>query len=158
MNYYKTADNQVYAYEETQMDWVKENNKVAELKLVEISESEAAAIANPPPTKEQRIEAAVAALNGEKEEKLNTLKVRYQDANYDADERSQTRIIGAVTLLSQAPAGAAQSWIDADNTERELTAADLAAIGALIAREITSITLEYRAKKDAVLAEVGAEQ
>jgi hypothetical protein len=43
MNYYKTSDNQIYAYEDSQMAWVKANNKIAELGLTAISEAEAMA-------------------------------------------------------------------------------------------------------------------
>jgi hypothetical protein len=148
MKYFITPDAQVYAYEDNQMDWVRENNKIAELKLTAISEAEANALINPPPSKEELLQQALSLLDNEKEERLKKLKVNYNGANYDADERSQLRVTGAVTLLALAPEGITQSWIDADNQTRELTAHDLAAIGAAIANAITAITLEYRAKKD----------
>ena len=152
MNYYKDKSDHIWAYSEDQMEWVKEHNKIKEQGLTPISEAEANAILNPPPTKEQRIEAALSALEAEKNAKLQSLKIEYNGANYDADERSQLRVTGAVTLLSLAPSGTTQQWVDADNITRELSAGDLAAIGAIIANTITQITLDYRAKKDAAIA------
>ncbi|WP_052760864.1 tail fiber assembly protein [Photorhabdus thracensis] len=48
MKYYKSKDNQVYAYESdgSQNDWIKPD-------LILVTEAEAMAIANPPPTPEQ---------------------------------------------------------------------------------------------------------
>jgi hypothetical protein len=157
MKYFKSADNVIFAYEEEQMAWVAENNVIADRGLTPISEEEANAIINPPLTKEQRIEAAIAELENEKAEALRTLKVEYGGAEYDADEKSQSLINGAVTLLMLAPAGTAQEWIDANNVKRDLTLQDLAAIGALIGAEVTQITIAYRQKKDAAKAAIEAE-
>ncbi|MDR1451373.1 MAG: DUF4376 domain-containing protein [Helicobacteraceae bacterium] len=101
--------------------------------------------------KEERLEAALIALEAEKETALKELKVEYDGARYDADERSQLRVTGAVTLLSLAPEGTRQEWIDADNVTRDLTISDLAAIGSLIAQRVTEIALAYRAAKDAAI-------
>jgi hypothetical protein len=157
MNYFIKESGEIYAYADEQMDYVAENDIIAKNGLTPISEEEALKILNPPPTKEQRIETALAELESEKEAALKTLKVEYNGASYDADERSQMRISGAVTLLTLAPAGTAQTWIDADNTPRSLTLGDLAAIGALIAAKVTEITVSYRAKKDAAIADIEAE-
>lgn len=60
MSYFKTPQNEVYAYEDEQMEWVAEHNKIAELGLTEISEAEAMAITNPPrPLTEEQIRAAI---------------------------------------------------------------------------------------------------
>lgn len=157
MNYYKRiADGQIYAYEDNQMDWVRENNKIEELGLEPITQTEADAILNPPPTKEQRIATAVSEINAERDAELIGLVVEYNGASFDADEKSQLRMTAALTLLSAAPAGTAQSWITADNSTRELTAGDFAAIGAIIAAKVTEIMLAARLKKDAAIAEIEA--
>jgi hypothetical protein len=138
------------------MAWVTENNKIEELGLIPISEAEALAILNPPPTKEQRIETAVVALDAERDAKLAALKVEYNGANYDADEKSRALITSAAMLLSLAPAGTTQEWIGADNIVRNLTLQDLAAIGSLIGQEVTRLTIEYRLKKDAAIEAIEA--
>jgi hypothetical protein len=110
-----------------------------------------------PPSKERLIEQTIAEINAERDKTLGDLVVDYNGARYDGDERSQLRITGAVTLLSLAPAGTTQQWIDADNITRELNARDLASIGALIAAKVTQITIEYRAKKDAAIEAIEGE-
>jgi hypothetical protein len=157
MNYFIKKSGEIYAYADEQMDYVAENDIIAKNGLTAISEEEALKIINPPPTKEQRIETALAELEGEKEAALKTLKVEYNGASYDADEKSQSLINGAVTLLMLAPAGSTQEWIDADNVKRDLTLQDLAAIGALIGAKLTEITIGYRAKKDAAKAAIEAD-
>ncbi|MDR2153063.1 MAG: DUF4376 domain-containing protein [Helicobacteraceae bacterium] len=157
MNYYKTIDNRVYAYGDDQMQWVADNNKIAELGLTPISEAEALAITNPPPTKEQRIAREIAAINRERDAELAALIVEYNGAKYDADEKSQLRMTAVLSLLSVAGENATQEWIDADNITRSLTANDFAQIGEIIAQKVTQIMFEARQRKDAAIAEIEGE-
>lgn len=157
MNYYKTESNQIYAYDDNQMEWVAANNKIKELKLTAITEAEALALSNPPPSKAERTERALAELKREKEALLDKLTVTYNGVDYDANERSQIRINGAITLLSLAPEGTTQDWVSASDETHALTSRDLIALGAAIAAKLSEITFDYAARKAALIAEIEEE-
>jgi hypothetical protein len=60
MTYYKTPENEIYAFDKGQADLAA--RKITELGLIEVTEAEAAAIANPPPSAERMTQAAIAQL------------------------------------------------------------------------------------------------
>ncbi|MDR0664284.1 MAG: DUF4376 domain-containing protein [Helicobacteraceae bacterium] len=149
MQYYKDNNGAYYVFDDLE--------RHIDGSYIRISEAEYLQSLEPPkPTKEQRIARVISEINAERDARLLNLIVEYNGARYDADEKSQLRMTAALALLSAAPPGTTQSWIDADNAARELSASDFAAIGAIIAQEVTRIMLAARERKDAAIAAIEA--
>jgi hypothetical protein len=149
MRYFKDDKGAFFGLDDDLLAFMSEIGKMDG--LIEVTEYETL-------TKEQKIEVALSALKSEKEEKLKDLIVPYKGVDYDANERSQIRIAGAVTLLSLAPPETSLEWVDANDEIRTLNAQDLTAIGASIAEKLAEITLDYVAKKAAAIAKIEAEE
>lgn len=71
---------------------------------------------------------------------------------YDYDSKARDRIAAAIIALDVQGDGAKISWTTADNEDAVVTAADLRAIVAAVARRSNTLHIAYREAKDKVEA------
>lgn len=115
MPYFKDAQNKVCFLEASDVsDWKKPD-------WVAISDAEADAIRNPPPTAEQLRERA----KHERSVAVSNITVTTAAGHaFDGDETSQTRMARAILAL-QATGTPSVNWVLADNSVIQATAAEL---------------------------------
>lgn len=116
MEYFKSQDGNVYAYDADQVAAGLADDKTP------MTAEEVEAHTNPPKTAEQLREewkAQRAAL-------VEAIKVTTQAGNeFDGDEISQGRMARAIIALDASPAGTTVNWVLADNSVIQATAAEL---------------------------------
>lgn len=148
MKYYKNKKNDIYAYDEdTAKDFLA--SKIKELSLVEITEDEAKAILNPPPTEAELAKQAKAQINSEYElavrelttgvpdsEKSTWLKQEQEARAYLADSATATPLLDALSA--------------ARGTEKSLLVGRIIAKADLYAQAIGTLTGIRQAKEDAL--------
>lgn len=115
MRYFKVANGDVFAYDDEQIDVGLADDKVA------MTAAEVEAHLHPTPTEEQLRE----QWKARRAEAVANIKVTTGAGNvFDGDEISQGRMARAVLAL-QTATGQTVSWVLADNTVIEATAAEL---------------------------------
>jgi hypothetical protein len=120
MKYYKDSQGMVYAYESdgSQDAFIKPG-------LIAITQAEADALRNPPPTLADAKAAQIAILTAAYNTAIQQ-PVAYMSTTFQADADSQTKVISVLAAMT--PAGATPAgfyWVDAANTHIPMTLAQV---------------------------------
>ncbi len=116
--------------------WAREHAEIAEPNPAKLfAEAKTAAIAN--------VSAAAA--------EAKSADIDYQGVSYQADARAEKALSDRIAILqASGNTKAMTTWIAADNSQHDLSFADLAALAYAIAERKQRIVLRAREKKDAI--------
>lgn len=95
--------------------------------------------------------AKIAELKAERDSK-EVEPITYNGNSYDYDDKARERINAAIIALDVQGADASIDWTTADNQDVKVTANDLRAVVASVARRSNSLHVAYREAKDKVEA------
>ena len=93
--------------------------------------------------------AKIAELKAERDSR-EVEPITYNGNSYDYDDKARERIAAAIIALDVMGAAASIIWTTADNQDIQVTADDLRAVVASVARRSNALHVGYRAAKDKV--------
>lgn len=110
---------------------------------------EGAMLTAPERTLEEVKAAKIADLKAERDSK-EVEPITYNGNSYDYDDRARERINAAIIALDVQGADASIDWTTADNADVKVTANDLRAVVASVARRSNTLHIAYREAKDKI--------
>ena len=110
---------------------------------------EGATLTAPERTLDEVKAAKIADLKAERDSK-EVEPITYNGNSYDYDDKARERINAAIIALDVQGADASIDWTTADNADVKVTANDLRAVVASVARRSNTLHIAYREAKDKV--------
>ena len=110
---------------------------------------EGATLTAPERTLDEVKAAKIADLKAERDSK-EVEPITYNGNSYDYDDKARERINAAIIALDVQGADASIDWTTADNADFKVTANDLRAVVASVARRSNTLHIAYREAKDKV--------